>query len=109
MLREYEFLADGVFSLWFERSKTPAWGLFGGNDATGPDVVINPGTPEEEHMLKVNAHRATKGTVIRLAVGGGGGYGDAALRDPEAVRHDIENGYLSRERAAADYSHVDLS
>ena len=108
VLREYEFLADGVFSLWFERSKTPAWGLFGGSDATGPEVVINPGTADEAHMLKVNARAATKGTVIRLAVGGGGGYGDASLRDAEAVRYDVANGYLTRERAQADYTHVDL-
>ena len=28
--------------LWFERSVTPGWGLFGGRDAVGPDVVVNP-------------------------------------------------------------------
>lgn len=103
VVREYEFLADGVFGLWFERSKTPAWGLFEGNGATGPEVVINPGTIEEKRTLKLNAEPAKKGTVVRLAVGGGGGYGDASKRDPEAIRYDVENGFISAERAAADY------
>ncbi|WP_282859687.1 hydantoinase B/oxoprolinase family protein [Pseudoclavibacter helvolus] len=103
VVREYEFLADGVFGLWFERSKTPAWGLFEGSGATGPEVVINPGTIEEKRTLKLNAEPAKKGTVVRLAVGGGGGYGDASKRDPEAIRYDVENGFISAERAAADY------
>ncbi|WP_068494977.1 hydantoinase B/oxoprolinase family protein [Pseudoclavibacter helvolus] len=103
VVREYEFLADGVFGLWFERSKTPAWGLFEGSGATGPEVVINPGTPEEKRTLKLNAEPAKKGTVVRLAVGGGGGYGEASKRDPEAIRYDVENGFITAERAAADY------
>ena len=43
---------EAYVSLWFERSRTPAWGLFGGGDATPPDVVINPGRADERHMLK---------------------------------------------------------
>jgi len=27
IIREYTMEADGALSLWFERSKTPAWGL----------------------------------------------------------------------------------
>ncbi|WP_242086284.1 hydantoinase B/oxoprolinase family protein [Microbacterium lacticum] len=106
VIREYEFLADGVFGLWFERSQTPAWGLFDGNGAVGPEVVINPGTPDEFRTLKINAQPASKGTIIRLAVGGGGGYGAPAERDHEAVRYDVENGYVSAERARADYGYV---
>ncbi|WP_271985865.1 hydantoinase B/oxoprolinase family protein [Pseudoclavibacter terrae] len=109
VVREYEFLADGVFGLWFERSKTPAWGLFEGNGATGPEVIINPGTAEEKRTLKLNAEPAKKGTVVRLAVGGGGGYGNASKRDPAAIRYDVENGFITAERAAADYGHQPTS
>ena len=105
VIREYEFLAAGVFGLWFERSVTPAWGLFGGSGAVGPEVVIDPGTDNEFRALKLNARKAVKGTVVRLAVGGGGGYGEASERDPEAIRYDIENGYISAERARADYGY----
>ena len=107
VIREYEFLADSTFGLWFERSITTAWGLFGGKDSTGPDVVINPGRPDERRVLKLNAHKVPKGTVVRLSVGGGGGYGDPAERDPEAIRYDIENGFISAERALADYGYSD--
>ncbi|WP_371030050.1 hydantoinase B/oxoprolinase family protein [Pseudoclavibacter sp. JSM 162008] len=109
VVREYEFLADGVFGLWFERSKTPAWGLFEGSGATGPEVVINPGTAEEKRTLKLNAEPAKKGTVVRLAVGGGGGYGNASKRDPAAIRYDVENGFITAERAAADYGYQPTS
>ena len=56
--------------------------------------------------LKINAQPATKGTIIRLAVGGGGGYGRPEERDLDAVRYDVENGYVSVERARADYGYV---
>ena len=50
-----------ILYLWLERSVTPAWGLFGGRDAIGPDVIVNPGRPDERRMLKVNAHPLTAG------------------------------------------------
>ena len=34
---------------------------------------------------------------------GGGGYGDPRERDPERVRMDVVNGYVSIEAAARDY------
>jgi N-methylhydantoinase B len=34
---------------------------------------------------------------------GGGGYGDASERDPELVRHDVVEGWVSRERALSVY------
>jgi N-methylhydantoinase B len=37
---------------------------------------------------------------------GGGGFGDPLERDPEAVRDDVADGYVSVERAAKDYGVV---
>ncbi|GAB2518597.1 hydantoinase B/oxoprolinase family protein [Microbacterium petrolearium] len=104
--RVYEFLADCVVGLWFERSKTPAWGLFGGSDATGPRVSVNPGTPDEYQALKANARPVKRGDVVRLEVGGGGGYGDPAERDPEAVAYDLANGFISVEHAQTHYGYT---
>ncbi|MCA0345524.1 MAG: hydantoinase B/oxoprolinase family protein [Actinobacteria bacterium] len=104
--REYEFLADCVVGLWFERSQTPPWGLFGGADAAGPEVVINPDTDREVRLLKANAMPVKRGDVIRLSVSGGGGFGPASERDPEAVRYDVENGYISPDYARAHYGHA---
>ena len=53
VIREYTLDAEEAeLFLWFERSQTPAWGLFGGRDATPPDVVLNPGREDERQMLK---------------------------------------------------------
>ena len=41
-------------------------------------------------------------TIIGISCGGGG-YGSALERDSERVRHDVAEGYVSRERAAAVY------
>jgi len=49
--------------------------------------------------------------VVSLAAGeriishccGGGGYGDPAERDPERVRHDVSEGWVSQDRAATVY------
>jgi N-methylhydantoinase B len=41
-------------------------------------------------------------TIISISCGGGG-YGPPEERDPERVRHDVAEGWISRERAAEVY------
>ncbi len=105
VVREYEFLADCVVGLWFERSKTPAWGLFGGSDAQGPEVVINPGRQDEVRTLKANARKIKAGDVVRLAVGGGGGFGDVSKRSREDIEYDIVNGFITEDFAKTHYGY----
>ena len=104
--RTFELESDAQLYLWFERSVTPAWGVFGGRDAAGPDVVVNPGRDDEQHMLKVNALPLQRGTVVELRTGGGGGFGDPLEREPARVRADVRDGYVSVESAARDYGVV---
>ena len=102
--RDYLTEADESYiRMWFERSKTPAWGLFGGKDAAPPLLTLNPGTDHEEKYRKINRKLLPKGTVIRAETGGGGGYGDPAARDPEKVRADVESGYITPQRAKEVY------
>lgn len=105
VVREYEFLADCVVGLWFERSKTPAWGLFGGSDAQGPEVVINPGRTDEVRTLKANARKVKAGDVVRLAVGGGGGFGEVSKRSREDITYDIVNGFITEDFAKTQYGY----
>jgi N-methylhydantoinase B len=94
--REYVLEADaGTMSLWFERSRTPAWGLAGGQDATPPEVVVNEGGPRSVTMLKVNAFRLVRGDTVTCRTGGGGGYGDPRARSREAVEADLRAGAVS--------------
>ena len=103
VVREYEAQTDCSLSLWFERSRQPAWGLFGGEDAAGPEVVINPGRADERRMLKVNGTRLRKGDVVRCATGGGGGYGDPVERAAADVRDDVLDRNITQATALRRY------
>jgi N-methylhydantoinase B len=104
--RAIEVLAPAEVYSWFERSVTPAWGLFGGGPGAGPDVVIDPDGPNERHFLKANAVPIAAGEIVELRTGGGGGWGQAWERDPARVRDDVLDGYVSRAAAAEQYGVV---
>jgi N-methylhydantoinase B len=101
--RRFEVDQEASLYLWLERSVSPAWGLFGGQAAVGPEVIVNEGRPDERRMLKVNAHPLAKGSVVDLLTGGGGGFGLPFERDPERVRVDVLDGYVTREAAERDF------
>jgi N-methylhydantoinase B len=105
VVREYTLEGDAELSLWFERSGTPAWGLFGGSDATPPDVVINPGRDDERHLLKTSRLPLAKGDVVRTMTGGGGGFGDPREREPAAVREDLLDRQVTPEHARTVYGY----
>jgi N-methylhydantoinase B len=50
--------------------------------------------------------RIPEGAKVHLHTGGGGGFGDPAERDPEAVHRDLRAGYITPEHARAHYPHV---
>ena len=101
--REFEVLEDTIFTAWFERSKTPAWGLAGGLTATPPDIVINSGMPDERHVLKCTNVALAKGDVVRTKTGGGGGFGDPKDRDSVSVEADIRTGVITKDTAREVY------
>jgi N-methylhydantoinase B len=104
VVREYTIDCEHAqLFLWFERSLTPAWGLFGGRDATPPVVVLNPGRDDERQMLKASRVSLGRGDVIRTMSGGGGGVGDPRERDPEHVRRDVRDRHVSGEAAHEVY------
>jgi N-methylhydantoinase B len=104
IVRQYEVGCDEVtLYLWFERSQTPAWGVFGGHDATPPLVVLNPGREDERQMLKCSRVKLGRGDVIRTMTGGGGGFGPPSERDPELVRADVRDRHVSVEMARDTY------
>ncbi|MEO0974744.1 MAG: hydantoinase B/oxoprolinase family protein, partial [Pseudomonadota bacterium] len=54
-------------------------------------------------LLKINGLTLEKGTVIRSHTGGGGGYGPAEERDPQAVCEDVRDGYVTADHAREAY------
>lgn len=110
--RQYYITEPTLLYLWFERSVTPAWGLFGGKEAVGPDVIINEGCPDEKHMLKVNGLKLRPGDTVTYYTGGGGGYWSPLERSPEHVLRDVREGYVSVQKAETEYGvviHSDLT
>ena len=106
LYREYTINADGFVSLWFERSVTPAWGLFGGKDGIGPNVNIKSHDEKEKNLLKANGLQVKKGTVLTTYTGGGGGFEKPFERNPENVLNDVINKYVSIEKARDHYGVV---
>jgi N-methylhydantoinase B len=105
-IREFEIESDDVWiSLWYERSKTPAWGLFGGQDGAPPIVEINPGTDRARRMLKVNRLALAAGDTVVCRSGGGGGYGDPTERDRALVARDLAEGFVSPAEARRCYGY----
>jgi N-methylhydantoinase B len=92
--RQYEMLADDIkLSLWWERTLTPGWGLFGGEAGSPGEVVVetNGGATS---ILKVNGLPLSRGDRVTVKTGGGGGFGPAGHRDAAARDSDIVNGYI---------------
>ena len=54
-------------------------------------------------IRKATQHPIAAGETLRVRSGGGGGYGPPAERDPDAVRRDVAEGYVSAEAAQRDY------
>lgn len=97
--REYELETEtALLSLWFERSITPAWGLFGGQDAVPPEVVVDRGG-HRTTLLKVNRMELHRGDRVITRTGGGGGYGDPRRRPRELLDADVRDGFVSAEEA----------
>jgi N-methylhydantoinase B len=93
--REYEVLAEvATVSLWFERTRTLAWGLFGGEAGIPTSVLVTTnGTTEK--ILKVNGLPVQKGSRVLIETGGGGGFGNVNERETQLIEVDIENGYTT--------------
>jgi N-methylhydantoinase B len=94
--REYEVLVeDATVSLWFERTQTLAWGLFGGEAAKPAKITIQRES-EEIFMLKANRLPLTKGSRVLVETGGGGGYGSVSARSSELIENDLADGYTTK-------------
>jgi N-methylhydantoinase B len=88
------------------RQKCPPWGLWGGKPGEFGDYLLR--LPGE------NDFRSTAGSHVPVPVdsevivrtGGGGGFGNPLDRDPQAVRNDVREGFVSVASARDDYGVV---
>ncbi|MGE3244870.1 MAG: hydantoinase B/oxoprolinase family protein [Beijerinckiaceae bacterium] len=105
--REYLNLEDARFSIRSAKHIiAPLGASDGGNGRTG-NIVVNPGREDEKQLPTRYADYPLKqGDGFVLDTPGGGGLGNARQRDPLRVLTDVNEGYVSPQSAAADYSVV---
>jgi N-methylhydantoinase B len=106
IVREYEFFDHTTHvSLWFERSVTPPWGVFGGLAGRTPAIDLErPGEPVL-HALKCSHVAAPAGSRLRAVTGGGGGYGPPVERERTLMESDLADGYVSLAAAQELYGY----
>ena len=85
-----------------ERVRFEPWGLGGGSASGRTRAILNP-AGEASELGRIGVLALGPGDVVSIRGAGGGGFGDALDRDPEAVATDVRAGLLSVGDAAADY------
>lgn len=76
--RGYRFEEPTQVFLWLDRSRTPAWGLLGGQAGQPPRAEISRSVGRSD-LLKANGIRLQPGDTLRILTGGGGGFGPPPL------------------------------
>ena len=102
---EYELLGDGLLIVIVDKARAShVRGLFGGMSPPDPnEVVLFPTTDREIRLGKKSDIPVRRGDRLISRPSGGGGYGPPTDRDPERVRWDVLNGYVSRDAAERLY------
>ncbi len=95
---DIELLADSAEAFTFgDRAWRPPLGVAGGGAAATNEIsfVVADEVVEPELGAKVLGVKMARGDRVRIESPGGGGYGDASRRDPEAVERDRRLGYVT--------------
>jgi N-methylhydantoinase B len=100
--RDIRFVTAGEFLTVIKKTKTAPWALDGGQRPEPNQIVVFPGT-DREHRVSTKRTDVRPGDRITLLTAGGGGHGEPSLRDPEAVKRDVAEGYVSAEAARDSY------
>jgi N-methylhydantoinase B len=104
-LREAE---NTVLSYICDRERAIVWGIKGGLPSIPHGLwVKRAGSDEKEWLGTMFSDVEIKsGDMFSRPTAGGGGLGDPLERDPAAVMRDVEDDYVSLERAEMDYGVV---
>jgi N-methylhydantoinase B len=98
-------LVDGHWNL---RTKTgrltvPPLGLWGGKSGAPSAGLLRLPDEKEFKTVDVTRHWVPANTEAMIVTAGGGGWGDPLERDPEKVRWDVVEGFISVETARKEY------
>ena len=79
--------------------------MAGGGDGENGHAIYWPET-SKELTIGMNYQKVEAGDRVINFSGGGGGWGNPLLRDPQSVLDDVRNEYISLEGAKRDYGVV---
>jgi len=105
--KQYVLLAPCELWANFDRIGCPPWGVQGAKAAKAGQVLIfKDGKQEAKLLYKTENCPLQAGDRVRMATGGGGGYGSPSERPVELVKGDVIRGFVSLESARDDYGVV---
>nr|BFE58299.1 hydantoinase B/oxoprolinase family protein [Dactylosporangium thailandense] len=100
--RDIRFVTPGEFLSVIKKTKARPWALSGGRSPEPNRVIIFPGT-DREQAVSTKRTAVAVGDRVTLLTAGGGGHGEPRERDPDLVREDVAEGYVSPEQAREVY------
>jgi N-methylhydantoinase B len=97
--------APMAISMRADRVHCTPWGLQGGLPGMGNKLELRVDGKEIRDLpnAKVFGRQIKAGDGWTLFAGGGGGFGEPKQRNPDAVAHDVRQGYVSRANARELY------
>jgi len=96
-----------VMSYCCDRARAVTWGINGGLPSLPHGVWLNKDTEHKRFLGAVFSNVPVgPGDTFTRPSAGGGGFGDPLKRDPDSVREDVIDGYVSVQRALKDYGVV---
>lgn len=99
---------DTVISYICDRERSVVWGIKGGLPSMPHGLWIRRKGQDNREWFgsMISDEPIGAGDVFGRATAGGGGMGDPLEREPEAVMRDVEDDYVTLERAKKDYGVV---
>ncbi|MBS1879406.1 MAG: hydantoinase B/oxoprolinase family protein [Actinobacteria bacterium] len=103
--KDIRMLTEGIkLSNLTDRQRFAPYGLHGGEDGKLGETVLISGSGGEEKLESKGAFTFEEGDVVSFRCAGSGGFGDPRQRSREAVRHDLEDGLISEQKARDVYA-----
>jgi N-methylhydantoinase B len=97
------FLQDVETTIIIERTLDAPWGVTGGQSGRPNAGAIELPDGTRRAVAKETSLPLAKGSRYFGSTGGGGGYGPPEDRDPEAIRFDLREGYVTEDHVRRHY------
>ncbi|MEE8318610.1 MAG: hydantoinase B/oxoprolinase family protein, partial [Dehalococcoidales bacterium] len=102
--RDYRYRDhEATVTILADTAKFPPRGIYGGQDGRGAKYLLNPDTGNFRDVGSKATFDAGPTDIVSIQTPGGGGFGNARERDPQAVLDDVRGGKVSPARAREVY------